>query len=105
LGIVRSFQGNWEEFPESEISIGGTQRCKLKANINNNLVLFSYALDDGEWNTIGKVMDISHLSDEAGGKNGFIRFTGNFLGLCVQDLSGMKKYADFAYFRCEAFED
>lgn len=104
LGIVRSFQGNWEESPESEISIEGTQRCKLKANINNNFVLFSYALDDGEWNTIGKVMDISHLSDEAGGKNGFIRFTGNFLGLCVQDLSGMKKYADFDYFRCEENE-
>lgn len=42
------------------------------------------------------VLDLGQLSDEYEGKLGF---TGTFIGLCVQDLSAQKKWADFDYLR------
>jgi hypothetical protein len=35
------------------------------------------------------------LADEYGGK---LEFTHAFVGMCVQDLSGTRKHADFDYF-------
>lgn len=96
IGIVRSVNGKWEEFPDAEISIEEAQSLKLKVVIEGSQASFFYAADDGEWTTVGPMLDILHLSDEAGD---FLRFTGNFIGLCVQDLSGMGKHADFDYFR------
>ncbi|WP_039834774.1 glycoside hydrolase family 43 protein [Paenibacillus sonchi] len=96
LGIVRSVNGKWEEFPNDEISIEETHSLKLKVVIEGQEAGFHYAADDGEWTAIGPKLNILHLSDEAGD---FLRFTGNFIGLCVQDLSGDSKYADFDYFR------
>lgn len=104
LGLVRSYQGNYEEFPESEVSIEGSRLCKLKAILEAEHVRFHYAIDGGEWQPIGTAMNILHLADETTEKNGFIRFTGNFVGLCVQDLSGMQKHADFDYFRYTELE-
>ncbi|KHL97060.1 beta-xylosidase [Paenibacillus sp. IHB B 3415] len=96
LGIVRSVNGKWEEFSDSEISIEQAESCKLKFVIIGREACCYYAINGGEWTPIGPKLDILHLSDEGGD---FIRFTGNFIGLCVQDLSGTGKHADFDYFR------
>ncbi len=99
LGLVRSHQGNWEEYQDAEVSIEGAGRCKLKVVINAEHACFHYAVDGGEWRQIGPVLEILHLTDETTEAYGFIRFTGNFIGLCTQDLSGMRRHADFDYFR------
>ncbi|MNO14190.1 Beta-xylosidase [compost metagenome] len=104
LGLVRSFQGKWEEIPGSEISIEGIKKCKLKVVVDEEYAAFYYAADNKQWTQIGPVINILHLADETIEANGFIRFTGNFIGLCVQDLSGMRKHADFDYFRYSKFE-
>ncbi|WP_459213469.1 beta-xylosidase family glycoside hydrolase, partial [Metabacillus niabensis] len=53
---------------------------------------FSYAYEGDNWNLLKKPISIAHLSDEGNG------FTGNFVGICVQDLQGTKLHADFDYF-------
>ncbi|QMV43989.1 glycoside hydrolase family 43 protein [Cohnella cholangitidis] len=96
LGIVRSVNGVIESLSDSEVSIDGTMRCRLKVVIEAEYAQFYYSLDDREWHQIGSKLDILHLSDES---KIALRFTGNFIGLCAQDLSGTRKHVDFDYFR------
>lgn len=59
---------------------------------------FYYGLDDGNWVEIGPVLDGSILSDDyvQDAENRYrAAFTGAFIGMCCQDLSGHKGYADF----------
>src|SRR5690606_19870062 len=97
-------QGKWEEVPDAEISIDGIRTCKLKVVVDDNLAAFFYSEDGKDWTRVGPVLDISHLADVTNEANGFIRFTGNFIGICIQDLSGMRKHADFDYFRYSKLE-
>ncbi|MNC19854.1 Beta-xylosidase [compost metagenome] len=96
LGIVSSVNGKWTEYPETEISIEGSESCRLKVIIEGSQAQFYYSLDQGAWSPLGMGINILHLSDEAGE---FLKFTGNFIGMCVQDLSGTGQAADFDYFR------
>lgn len=97
IGIIQSINGVYHEILDRDIRLDeGTYR--LKVRIQREKARFMYAVQDGEWNEIGPELDVSHLSDEYAD---YIRFTGNFIGLCVQDLSGERKPADFDYFRYE----
>ena len=53
---------------------------------------------DGEnWNRLPAILDQSLISDEAGkGEGG--SFTGAFIGMACQDISGQDCPADFDYF-------
>ena len=71
-------------------------------------IYFFYALQEGEWTRIDKRLDGSILSDD------YVRdeqnryrpaFTGAFVGICCQDLSGNKLHADFAYWKYEEIEN
>jgi len=90
LNIMHSKLGEWEienlwlELPEGEI--------KLKAVINHANVAFYYAGDGEDWTLVGGDIHIGHLADEGMG------FTGNFVGICAQDLQGAGVGADFDYF-------
>jgi len=55
------------------------------------------------WKRIGGDFDASNLSDEFDEGGGDAHFTGAFVGLCCQDLSGSNIPADFDYFTyCES---
>jgi xylan 1,4-beta-xylosidase len=95
LGIVQSINGQYNELLEEEISLQGVSRCKLEAVMDREFVQFRYCTDELGWKSIGERIEILHLSDDY---PDYIRFTGTFIGLCVQDLSGNKKHADFDYF-------
>jgi xylan 1,4-beta-xylosidase len=103
VGVVRSVNGRWEEFPEAEASVEGVSLIRLKACLRQDRASFFYAPGDGGggWRQIGPELDLTHLSDEAAD---YIRFTGNFIGLCAQDLSGMRKEADFDYFAYREYD-
>lgn len=103
IGIVRSVGGVFETMPDTEVSIEGARQCKLKVKIEAQHASFSFAVDEGPWKSIGPMIDILHLADEP--LNGAIRFTGNFIGLCAQDGSGMRIHADFDYFRYTEFHE
>lgn len=94
LAIMTSDQGHYDECDE-RVSIAGWDRCYLKVTINGESLQFSYSPDGQQWSNIGPVLDFGQLSDEYGGKLGF---TGAFVGLCVQDLNGTLRHADFDYF-------
>jgi xylan 1,4-beta-xylosidase len=91
LNIMRCVWGEFE-YVNMCISINGKELCKLKAEIKDETAQFSYACDSDAWSEIETPISIAHLSDEGNG------FTGNFVGICVQDLQGTKKHADFDCF-------
>jgi xylan 1,4-beta-xylosidase len=80
-----------------------TKIC-LKATWKRKDIQFSYAIDGHNWKKIGPIIDGSILSDD------YVRdetnryrpaFTGAFIGMCCQDLSGNRKHADFKDWRYE----
>jgi xylan 1,4-beta-xylosidase len=95
LGIVTSDNGAYSELRKYEIKLGTQSRYFLKADYDNGSLQFSYSSDEKKWEKIGPSLDATRLSDEYC-KDGC--FTGTFIGLCCQDLSGTHKHADFDFF-------
>lgn len=96
VGLIISDQGRYDEPEGAVVCAEGWERCYLRVNINYDEVQFRCSPNRETWTNIGPVLDLGQLSDEYEGKLGF---TGTFVGLCAQDLSGQKKEADFDYFR------
>ncbi len=67
----------------------------LRAKVDYEDLHFSYSLDGEAWTPLGKTLDYSILSDESAGAHE--NFTGSFIGLCCQDLTGNFAHADFAF--------
>lgn len=86
-------------FPiESErIALPERAPVHLRADVRGASLRFSWSLDGTAWNDIPAELDASLLSDEAGKGEG-ANFTGAFVGLCCQDLTGRGLVADFDYF-------
>lgn len=76
--------------------------CRLRARVSRTALQFFYATDEANWKQIGPRLDASTLSDEYCQKG---CFTGAFVGLCCQDLSGCGKPADFDYFEYREMDD
>ena len=75
---------------------------ELKVKVNKGECQFAFSTDDENFIDIGPELDYSILSDD------YIRdqfegiytdaFTGSFVGIACQDLTGRKMHADFDYF-------
>jgi xylan 1,4-beta-xylosidase len=74
-----------------------TGLVRLRAEIDDERLRFAYAVDEAPWVWLPTVFDASILSDEAM-MPGTANFTGNFVGVCCQDLAGTGQHADFDYF-------
>ncbi len=86
---------------EERVVVTGKKRIVLKATIQREIVQFSYSYEDTDFKNIGKILDMSILSDDYvrdGSKRYRPAFTGCFVGLCCQDLMSNKHYADFDWF-------
>ncbi len=94
LGIIRSDGDIHEDMPEVEIKIPDQGEVYLQVEINRDALQFRYSLDGREWKEIGPVFDATVLSDDYG----MLGFTGAFVGMACQDISGMKHPADFKFF-------
>jgi xylan 1,4-beta-xylosidase len=95
LNILHSTGGQVESVLEEDVSIEGAKQCALKLVVDKQTVQFMYSTDQAAWHPIGGLIEITHLSDDFGER---VRFTGTYIGLCAQDLSGTRKPADFDYF-------
>ncbi|MFA6135282.1 MAG: glycoside hydrolase family 43 protein [Phycisphaerae bacterium] len=108
LHLFSCDNGKFEQVLDTPISIEGWERVFLRARIEESKLTFFYAggalppgdkesaLDKLDWKPIAPALDASRLSDD------YVQgpsFTGAFLGLCCQDLSGMQKPADFDFFQ------
>jgi xylan 1,4-beta-xylosidase len=69
----------------------------LRVEIDYERLYFAYRLEGQKWQQVPGQCDASILSDEAG-PPGNPNFTGAFVGVCCQDLSGARRPADFDYF-------
>lgn len=103
LYILSSNRGTYDEPLENPVPIGDWARCYMKAVLDYGRLQF-YASPDGKaWTAVGGTLDASAISDDNAELvlNGVLLdqgFTGAFLGICAQDLSGRRKAADFDYF-------
>jgi xylan 1,4-beta-xylosidase len=70
----------------------------MKLTTYGETAQYAYSLDGQNYMDIGEPIDASILSDDYFNKTGHIMFTGAFIGICCQDLSGQGIYADFDFF-------
>lgn len=69
----------------------------LRAVVNMHNLQFWYSTDAKRWVKLPVNLDYSLISDEAGKGEG-VNFTGAFVGVAAQDVSGQNIAADFDYF-------
>jgi xylan 1,4-beta-xylosidase len=95
-----------DRYRESEplaqpLEITGAKRIGLKVSFHREALQFFYRLDEGEWRKIGPVLDGSILSDDYVADMAHryrANFTGAFVGMACNDMSGQRRHADFEYF-------
>jgi xylan 1,4-beta-xylosidase len=95
LNILTCDAGTFDEPLKEKVAINGWEKCYLKAEIDYHMLRFYYGNQESNWVNIGPCFDASILSDEYTEPH---KFTGAFVGLCCQDLSGQRIAADFDYF-------
>ncbi|MEO8096237.1 MAG: glycoside hydrolase family 43 protein [Acidobacteriota bacterium] len=79
------------------IPIATGHAVRLRVEVDFERLYFAYAIGDGKWTRLPGHLDASILSDEAAAP-GSPNFTGAFVGVCCQDLTGAGHPADFDYF-------
>ncbi len=94
IGIVTA-QNNVVNQPVQDVSINAWNSVYLRVMVDYDELKFYYSKDEKNWTPLGPIMDASTLSDEFCLEG---RFTGAFVGLCCQDMSGRDKNADFDWF-------
>lgn len=97
--LIMSCEGEWQNakltFPAEAIAIPDGP-IELAADVDHEKLQF-YFFTDGEWQSVGPVLDASIVSDEAG-RGEHASFTGGFVGMLAFDTSGRANPADFEYF-------
>lgn len=93
------YENKKAEYVSEYIKIKDNVAVSLKLRINGTTATFYYTDDtdasEHKYMQIGPDIDASFLSDEACIQGWF---TGAMIGICVQDLTGDGRYADFDYF-------
>lgn len=81
------------------IAIPAGKPVHLRVEIDYERLCFAYRVEgeDEHWNWLDQQFDAGILSDEAVAP-GQCNFTGNFVGMACQDMSGTNHPADFDYF-------
>ena len=95
LNILSYDNGRYDEPLTEELSIGDAGSMFLKLIFERETFRFEYALKEGAWTPIGPAFESGRLSDDYCQE---LSFTGTFVALCCQDLSGQRRHADFDYF-------
>lgn len=105
LNIACSDRGLYDEPLDRPVQLHDRQKIQLRATIAGKDLQFYYnqGNDSASWQQVGPLLDAGKLSDEYAENvvQGYLMdqgFTGAYAGICVQDLSGSGKYADFDYF-------
>jgi len=73
---------------------------ELRVQVDYERLRFGYRVDGEGWTWLPEQLDASTLSDEAT-TPGNPNFTGAFVGMACQDISGAGLPADFDYFEYE----
>lgn len=95
LNIIRTDAAESTELLESEVAVPSKGAVRMKLEFNKDVIRFSYAVGMGDYTRIGPDLNGAILSDDYHNQG----FTGAFVGMCAQDLSGKRLHADFSCFR------
>jgi xylan 1,4-beta-xylosidase len=85
-------------FPADPVKIPNEGKVRLRLEIRGAALQFFYAIEGGNWQDVGPVLDASLLSDECGGHAEHGSFTGAFVGMACSDLNGTAREAAFSDF-------
>ncbi|WP_341675285.1 glycoside hydrolase family 43 protein [Niveibacterium sp. SC-1] len=101
LRLLGNDHGIYHEWSEAIPLAAGTVRLKVVFALDR--FHFEYAQGDAPWQPVGPALPAAMLSDEHatvfdGGYARSFGFTGNYLGLACQDLTGRRMHADFDHF-------
>ena len=108
LQIITFNQYKHTEVLVDPIILPNTGSVFLKAILNVAELQFYFALKENQWEKVGQVLDASILSDDyvRDGDNRYRpAFTGAFVGMCCQDLTGNKLAAYFDWFNYQENEN
>ncbi len=102
LRIMDCDRGEYSEPLDLPVSLDRLERIYLKVTVDYDALQFYYSQDGQTWHKVGPVLASSRLSDEycASARGSF---TGSFIGMCAQDLTGCRSVADFDYFEYREF--
>ncbi len=98
LNILVCDNGDFYYPLKCPIKIDSCDGVYLKVIVEYNKLSFFFSYENKIWNKIGPSFDASTLSDEYYGYINQARFTGAFIGMCCQDMSGCRIPAYFDYF-------
>jgi xylan 1,4-beta-xylosidase len=98
LDIMTCIAGNFAYPLKDKVRLKAEGPCLFRVKVDYDKLRFYYSEDGGDWKQIGKLFDASTLSDEFDEGGGDAHFTGTFVGMCCQDISGRRQPADFDYF-------
>jgi xylan 1,4-beta-xylosidase len=98
LAVMSNTNGNFRYPLPEYVPLGEHRKVYLKAFVNKDSLLFCYSIDGIQWKELLPLCDFAILSDENATQSGEWGFTGAFVGLCCQDLSGRHLHADFDWF-------
>ncbi|MCP5546641.1 MAG: glycoside hydrolase family 43 protein [Akkermansiaceae bacterium] len=93
LNVIATDAGHSCEALMNDISIPDEGPVHLRMTMKGTDLQFGFSLG-GDWQEFGPVLNGATLSDDYN----HLGFTGAFVGLCCQDLSGQRLHADFERF-------
>ena len=91
VSVVLTDDGVYDELPDW-LSTDGWECIHLRGELAYDKLRFLISRNGSDWHRLGGTFDASKLSDDYGQG---LHFTGAFAGICVQDLSGFRRHADF----------
>ena len=87
------------EYPTKDelVALPDTGDIYLRANVEGAKLVFSWSLEGEAWSELPVALEMGLLSDECG-VDDRVDFTGTFIGLCCNDITGARCHADFEFF-------
>lgn len=94
LNVTSCENGVYREHLSQDVSVGDSGPVQLEVTYSGSTFQFAYSTDGETWQPIGEPFSAGLLSDE---HCGGLSFTGTFLALTCQDMSGRRAPADFRW--------
>jgi len=101
LNILGTNAAKSTEVLPQDVKIPDTGEIQLKLTLKGADLQFFYRVGNSDWIAVGPVLDAKILSDDYNN----LGFTGAFVGMCCQDISGRRLAADFSAFNYIQLKD
>ncbi len=95
LNILGTDAATSTEVLAEDVSIPDEGEVDLRLTLKGSDLQFYYKVGEGNWTAIGPVLNATILSDDYNN----LGFTGAYVGMCCQDISGFRLPADFSEFK------